>query len=798
MADVNDYVTGNEAEVARWLYNRARRGFLRQDNTDYSEPDPATIASAKNRFEVRTSPDGRIKMYFDKMTNKLLSRAEFNELLPIWKQDSIVRILQNKPNKFDYIVSPQDIEKAKSEASDAMDTALSMMPGAGPGVRAEKLLKAAAESAPVKNVVTKLAEKIPIFGASSRALSLPQRTAFTLFRERPEVYKKIIGAIKGGQPEEALRKLAADNQVFASELHSLKDAVAQDLLPKVAGAEVAAVKAAPQIAQASVLPGMPAALEEGAAAGKGLLSKVPYGAQVGNRAAFEADRLRQLAAQARGGISEGFQAAKQGLKSELATQTLPKAAIIANRAYQAGQAVAPQSAMTQPTSAQDLQGGMSEYGMTESGVSPADEFTGPPADMAAQPVPNQTPVAPNLVAKKSAPHIARTMPVGGAVKAASPAGPISTSMQVKVAEKGGAAVPTPTANPNVPMGAGGTPRYNYYSEMMNSADENNAYYRDFVNLREQARQAAVEAASRGERYQFVPLRDVKANRVYFVNANGDDIALDMNDQGDRERFNYLVKESGVDPIKMSEWMSRASRPLLRHMAPATSDYERSPDFNFNRQRAQESVDTQGNKLQYHSDVKRTPEVAPVSVAQPAVPASSPNQSSMTTGGVSPKQAGNIDVNKRPVVRNADGSISTLRSMSIGTPQGEVLIPTISPDGRVLSENEAIEQYKKSGQHLGVFNTPDEATRFAKQLSDRQATTYGATGGSAAKEMPTPTAQVPEAQPKQEGSMFDWANTPGISPDQAYKQAAAEAMAKRKAAGMTPAQQRRIDTSRKWM
>lgn len=84
--------------------------------------------------------------------------------------------------------------------------------------------------------------------------------------------------------------------------------------------------------------------------------------------------------------------------------------------------------------------------------------------------------------------------------------------------------------------------------------------------------------------------------------------------------------------------------------------------------------------------------------------------------------GNIDIMNRPVARNADGSISTVRSISIGTDQGETLIPTVI-GGKVVSNEEAIQHYQQTGENLGTFKSIDEANAYADKLHQQQAAVY---------------------------------------------------------------------------
>ena len=89
--------------------------------------------------------------------------------------------------------------------------------------------------------------------------------------------------------------------------------------------------------------------------------------------------------------------------------------------------------------------------------------------------------------------------------------------------------------------------------------------------------------------------------------------------------------------------------------------------------------------------------------------------------------GNIDLTNRPTVKNSDGSISTVRSITVSEGKTAVLIPTVirKPDGtgKVVSNNDAIKHYKRTGEHLGKFDSINNANSYAEQLHKDQAKRY---------------------------------------------------------------------------
>ncbi|HKE43893.1 MAG TPA: diguanylate cyclase [Steroidobacteraceae bacterium] len=95
-----------------------------------------------------------------------------------------------------------------------------------------------------------------------------------------------------------------------------------------------------------------------------------------------------------------------------------------------------------------------------------------------------------------------------------------------------------------------------------------------------------------------------------------------------------------------------------------------------------------------------------------------SQSTPTADLITP---GNIDLFAQPRVRNADGSISTVDSIGVELDGKEVLLPTVTPDGRhfvgdpQVVQQQAVDEYRKTGQHLGIFRTAAASDAYAERL-----------------------------------------------------------------------------------
>jgi len=95
--------------------------------------------------------------------------------------------------------------------------------------------------------------------------------------------------------------------------------------------------------------------------------------------------------------------------------------------------------------------------------------------------------------------------------------------------------------------------------------------------------------------------------------------------------------------------------------------------------------------------------------------------------------GNLDLDNRPAVPNPEGGTSTVYSMSIGLDNGKVALVPRVVGGKILSPEDAIEHFKQTKEHLGIFGSEDAANAYDKQMHEQM----GWTG---------PNNQWPEANP----------------------------------------------------
>ena len=91
-------------------------------------------------------------------------------------------------------------------------------------------------------------------------------------------------------------------------------------------------------------------------------------------------------------------------------------------------------------------------------------------------------------------------------------------------------------------------------------------------------------------------------------------------------------------------------------------------------------------------------------------------------GEAPDVPGNIDLHARPIVKNGN-EYSTVRSITVGFGDKTYVLPTVIGD-KIVSNDEAIAEYRKTGKHLGAFKDSAKADAFAQRLHEEQAKEYG--------------------------------------------------------------------------
>ena len=84
--------------------------------------------------------------------------------------------------------------------------------------------------------------------------------------------------------------------------------------------------------------------------------------------------------------------------------------------------------------------------------------------------------------------------------------------------------------------------------------------------------------------------------------------------------------------------------------------------------------------------------------------------------------GNIDLHNRPVVHNPDGRISTVLTKTFEFDGVHYNLPTVV-GGKIVSDKEAVDNFRKTGEHLGAYRSRAAAEAAAQSLHEDQAVEY---------------------------------------------------------------------------
>lgn len=81
------------------------------------------------------------------------------------------------------------------------------------------------------------------------------------------------------------------------------------------------------------------------------------------------------------------------------------------------------------------------------------------------------------------------------------------------------------------------------------------------------------------------------------------------------------------------------------------------------------------------------------------------------------EVGNVNLIDRPEIPTPDKGRQTVFTMTAGIDDGKTaLLPTVI-EGKQYTPKEAFEHFKKTGEHMGIFENEESANAFDKQLHE---------------------------------------------------------------------------------